>query len=66
MTLYQVASLLPGCQLVTVADYLSGDIYVDSELVGDVVHSDFKSFKVYKIEVGQGCSSELIISVLDS
>lgn len=65
MTLYQVVSCLPGCQLVTVADYLSGDIYVDSELAEDVVYSEFKSFRVYKIEVFQGCYSDLIISVLN-
>ena len=66
MKFSQVVSCLPAFQLVTVANYLSGYIYVDCESADSLIHSKFKDFRVYKIEVGEGCYPDIIVSILEN
>lgn len=71
MTLYNVLATVPSCNLVTVEDYLSGEIYVDRKEVYKVIekndqqwHKDgLKNYRVYRIEVGK-VYGDLIVSVL--
>jgi hypothetical protein len=74
MTLYNVLAIAPGCDVVTVEDYLSGEIYVDRKEVYNVIEKNdqqwhrylgigLKNFRVYSIEVGK-VYSDLIVKVL--
>ena len=75
MTLYNVLSVIPGNQLVTISDYLTGDIYVDRKEVYNVIEKNdqqwhryhgvgIKSFRVYKIEIGT-VYGDLMVSILE-
>lgn len=74
MTLYNVLASVPGCDLVTVEDYLSGEIYVDRKKCYNVIEKNdqqwhrylgigLKNFRVYGIEVGK-VYGDLIVKVL--
>lgn len=75
MTLYNVISKVPGNAIVTVADYLTGEIYVDRKQSFEVIEKNdqqwhrylgtgLKNFRVYGIEVGK-IYGDLIVSVLN-
>jgi hypothetical protein len=75
MTLYNVLSKVPGNGIVTVADYLTGEIYVDRKQAFEVIEKNdqqwhrylgigLKNFQVYRIEVGKAFG-DLIVSVLN-
>ena len=74
MTLYNVLANVPSCDLVTVADYLNGEIYVDRKKVYNVIENNdqqwhrylgigLKNFRVYRIEVGK-VYGDLVVKVL--
>ena len=74
MTLYNILSKVPGNSIVTVADYLTGEIYVDRKQTFDVIEKNdqqwhrldgigLKNYRVYKLEVGK-VYGDLIVSVL--
>ena len=75
MTLYNVLAKVPSCDLVTVADYLSGEIYIDRKEVYKVIENNdqqwhryhgigLKAFRVYGIKVGK-VYGDLIVEVLE-
>ena len=75
MTLYNVLANVPCNEIVTVADYLSGEIYVDQKEVYNVIEENeqqwhryrgigLKNFRVYVIKVGK-VYHDLIIKVLN-
>lgn len=74
MTLYNVLATVPGNGIVTVADYLTGEIYVDRKQTFEIIEKNdqqwhrylgigLKNFDVYGIEVGKAYG-DLIVSVL--
>lgn len=71
MTLYNILASTAQNTITTVADYISGTIYVDRKKVFEIMekndqqwHRDgLKNYKVYKIEIGN-VYGDLIISVL--
>ena len=74
MTLYNVVSKVPGNNIVTVADYLTGEIYVDRKQAFEIIERNdqqwhrylgtgLKNFQVYRIEIGKA-HGDLIVSVL--
>lgn len=74
MTLYNVLVYVPHNDIVTVADYLSGEIYVDRKKVYEVIEKNdqrwhrylgigLKNFRVHKISVGK-VYGDLIVEVL--
>lgn len=74
MTLYNVVSKVPGNGIVTVADYLTGEIYVDRKQAFEIIEKNdqqwhrylgigLKNFRVYGIEIGK-VYGDLIVSVL--
>ena len=76
MKLYNVLCNVPSRDFVTVANYLTGEIYVDRKVVCDVIEQNdeqwhryagigLKNFRVYKIRVGK-VYGDLIIEVLRS
>ena len=71
MTLYNILSHVPGNQTATVADYISGEIYIDRKQTFEIIEKNDKqwytdglrNYQVYKIEIGK-VYGDLIISVL--
>lgn len=74
MTLYNVLAKVPFCDIVTVVDYISGEIYIDRKSVNQMVEEDeellgsysgtgLMNFQVRKIRVGK-VYSDLIVEVL--
>lgn len=74
MTLYNVLANVPSRDIVTVADYLNGEIYVDRKEVYNVIENNdqqwhrylgigLKNFRVYRIAVGK-VYGDLIVEVL--
>lgn len=74
MTLYNILANVPGNNIVTVANYLTGEIYIDRKQTFDIIEKNdyqwhrylghgLKNFEVYRIEIGK-IYGDLIISVL--
>ena len=74
MTLYNVLENVPLCEIVTVTDWLSGEVYVDRKSVYKVIEKNdlqwnryrgigLKNFRVYRISVGK-VYGDLIVEVL--
>ena len=74
MTLYNVLVNVPYCEIVTVTDYLSGEVYVDRKEVYKVIEKNdlqwhryrgigLKNFRVHRISVGK-VYGDLIVEVL--
>ena len=74
MTLFNVVAKVPGNGIVTVANYRTGEIYVDRKQAFELIEKDdqqwhrylgvgLKNFEVFKIEVGKEYG-DLIVSVL--
>ena len=72
--LERIICITPGNAPVTVADYITGEIYVDRETAYNIIHGNderwhrmngggLKNYVVYKIEVGK-TYGDLIISIL--
>ena len=75
MTLYNILSKVPGNGIVTVADYLTGEIYIDCKQTFEIIEKNdaqwhryhgigLKTFRVYRIEIGN-VHGDLIVSVLE-
>jgi hypothetical protein len=72
MTLYNVLSIVPQNQIVTIANYIDGSIYADRKQTFEVIEKiGFKRYfdikllehEVYKMEIGK-TYGDLIVSVL--
>ena len=71
MKLERAISMIPDNETVTVADYLTGEIYVDNKKPTDIIHGNdkqwhrdgLKNYNIYRIETGK-VFGDLIFSVL--
>lgn len=74
MTLYNVLATVPGNNIVTVVNYLTGEIYIDRRQAFEIIEKNdqqwhrylgigLKNFTVYRLEVGKAYG-DLIVSVL--
>ena len=71
MKLERAICMIPDNETVTVADYLTGEIYVDNKKPCDIIHGNdkqwhrdgLKSYRIYRIETGK-VFGDLIFSVL--
>lgn len=70
MTLHNVVTIIPSLDIVTIADYIDGSIYVDRETAENIIngndrrwHHELKHCLVYGIEVGK-VYGDIIISIV--
>lgn len=74
MKLGRIISAVPGNDIVTIEDYLTGKIYVDRKKAYEIIEKNdqqwhqyqgtgLKNFIVYRIEVGKA-HGDLIVSIL--
>ena len=74
MKLERIINCIPGNAPVTVADYITGEIFIDRETAYNIIHGNderwhrmngngLKNSTVYKVEVGK-TYGDLIISIL--
>ena len=64
MKLERAICMIPDNETVTVADYLTGEIYVDNKKPSDIIHGNdaqlhryngvgLKDYRIYRIETGK-------------
>lgn len=67
MTMYTVMSAIPTEDIVTIANYITGDIIVTDTVENimnrDKFHKEYKKMRVYKMKVGK-VFGDLIIEAL--
>ncbi len=70
MTLYNVVTIIPSLDLVTIADYITGEIYIDRDTPDRIInfddhrwHHELKNCRVYGIEAGK-VYGDIIISIV--
>lgn len=71
MKLERAICMIPDNETVTVADYITGEIYVDNKKPSDIIHGNdkqwhrdgLKNYSIYRIETGK-VFGDLIFSVL--
>lgn len=75
MKLERAICMIPDNETVTVADYLTGEIYVDNKKPSEIIHGNdaqwhryngigLKGYIVYRIETGK-VFGDIIISVFE-
>lgn len=74
MKLERAISMIPDNETVTVADYITGEIFVDNKKPSEIIHGNdaqwhryngvgLKNYRIYRIETGK-VFGDLIFSVL--